>query len=268
MTVVGNGPWSEPSNVGDPGSDVTRNRPRWTPRRVTRRSNGRLTATWSLPGDYSDGGSALTGYRLTAINPDAIPTTVAIGSPPTFSGAITGLDDNTKYTVQVTALNTYGEGSAVARTARRALTRPGAPSTPTAGATGTAGQRRCSTFTPPAGGDVADLTNVRAHVGSTFTTPVDSPHRLPGPGQLLDHGHGRQRSSSSTTITVQAENATGWGPESGNLVIAADTTPPTVAITFPVNVGVRPAAWNAGCGNAVARSAAPPRTRSRARSRT
>ena len=245
VTAVGNGPWSENSNSVTPGP-TTPEPPSLDSAAGDPATNGRITGSWSLASDYSDGGSALTGFKLTALSPDATPTTVTYGDSNARNGAVTGLTDNTKYKVEVTATNSYGEGSP-SPVPITVLTRPGAPGTPTAGPTGVAGSVTLS-FTLPTGGDVADLTNVRAKIGSTFSDPVDVPTACPDHQNCTITVTG-VNVSSATTITVEAQNATGWGPDSGALVVPADTSPPTVAISFPSNPQYGTASWNAGCSN-------------------
>ncbi len=245
VTAVGNGPWSENSNSVTPGP-TTPEPPSLDSAAGDPATNGRITGSWSLASDYSDGGSALTGFKLTALSPDATPTTVTYGDSNARNGAVTGLTDNTKYKVEVTATNSYGEGSP-SPVPITVLTRPGAPGTPTAGPTGVAGSVTLS-FTLPTGGDVADLTNVRAKIGSTFSDPVAVPTACPDHQNCTITVTG-VNVSSATTITVEAQNATGWGPDSGALVVPADTSPPTVAISFPSNPQYGTASWNAGCSN-------------------
>ncbi len=245
VTVIGNGPWSDPSPSVVPSPT--------TPEPVSLDSavgdpsvSTQVNAAWSLPPDFSDGGSALTGFRVTAINPDSTPTTASVTDPATRTGSVPGLQPNTRYTVQVTATNSYGEGSP-SPAITNVLTLPGPPGVPTAGGTMTAGTVTL-TFTPPSEGSFADLTNFRAKVGSTLTTPVDAATAC-ATSASCTLTVGGVNVSSSTTVSVQAQNATGWGALSDPLTIPADTTAPTVGFTFPVSAQYGTAAWNAGCNN-------------------
>ncbi len=172
-------------------------------------------------------------------------------NPATFSGAVTGLDNNTRYTVQVSALNSYGEGSPSPSIAGRAHPAREAGRRRPRPAAGTAGTV-VLTFTPPSGG------------------AVRGPHELPGegrdrppqhPGRCRDRvpdrdivhadGERRQRELAARRVTVQAQNATGWGPLSDSLTIPADTTPPTVGGHVPVQPAVRrDRRGTPGCGDA------------------
>ncbi len=246
MTIIGNGPWSDYSPFATPGP-TTPEPPLLDTATGDPATNGRINATWSLPPDFGDGGSPLTGYRLTANDPSSTPTVVTYNNPATFSGAVTGLEDNTRYSVLVSALNSYGEGSPSASIAG-VLTLPGKPGTPTAASSGTAGTV-VLTFTPPSAGQFADFTNFRAKVGSTNSSPVDAATASATTTSCKLTVSGVSV-SSSTTVSVQAQNATGWGPLSDSLTIPPDTTPPTLAVTFPTNPAYGTAAWNAGCGGA------------------
>jgi len=245
-TVIGNGPWSVPSPSVTPGP-TTPEPPTLDSATGDDSTSGRINAAWSLPPDYSDGGAPLTGFRLTANDPDSSPTVVTFANPATLSGAVTGLEDNTRYTVVVTALNSYGEGSPSAAITG-VLTRPGAPGTPTAAGTGTAGTVTL-TFTPPTVGAFADFTNFRAQVGGSFTTPVDAATACPTSTSCTLTVSG-VNVASSTTINVQAQNATGWGPLSDSLTIPADTTPPNLTVSFPTKPAYNAASWDAGCNGA------------------
>ena len=85
--------------------------------------DGQATVSWTAPA--SDGGSAITSYKVTS-SPGNITATTA-GSPAT----VTGLTDGTPYTFTVTATNGVGTGPASSAstpvTPLAAATAPGAP---------------------------------------------------------------------------------------------------------------------------------------------
>jgi invasion protein IalB len=92
--------------------------------------NGSVAVTWSAPG--SDGGTAITGYTVTASPGGATCAAVA----PTTGCTVLGLTNGTPYTFTVTATNAVGTGSASASSASvTPATVPGAPT----GVSGTSG---------------------------------------------------------------------------------------------------------------------------------
>ncbi|MGZ7018438.1 MAG: Ig-like domain-containing protein [Acidimicrobiia bacterium] len=246
VTIIGNGPWSAPSPAVTPGP-TTPEPPTLDSAAGDAATNGVINGSWSLSADYSDGGSPITGFRLTATDPSSTPTVVTFNNPAARTGAVSGLVDNTRYTVQVTALNSYGEGSSSQSIS--GLTLPGKPGTPTAAGSGTAGTV-ILTFTPPTSGVFADFTNFRAKVGAAFSAPVAAATACPTSASCSLTVTG-VNVNSATVVNVQAQNATGWGTLSDPLTIPADTTPPTVAITTPANAGqYGSGTWNAACSNA------------------
>ena len=206
VTIIGNGPWSDPSPSVVP-SPTTPEPPTLDTAVGDPSVNTQINAAWSLPPDFSDGGSALTGFRITAINPDSTPTTAVVTNPAARTGSVPGLPPNTRYTVQLTATNSYGEGPpSQAITASSPC--PGRRH-PTAGSTMTAGHRGASLCS-------AD--------GKSCRRPHLSGPRSARPTPLSRRRHCAQRRasctltvsgvnvSSSTAVSVQAQSATGWGP--------------------------------------------------------
>jgi SpoIID/LytB domain protein len=70
--------------------------------------DGQATVKWTTPS--SDGGSGISGYRITA-SPSITPVTTSAGSR---SAVITGLTNGTSYTFSVAAINASGTGAAKA----------------------------------------------------------------------------------------------------------------------------------------------------------
>ena len=226
VNVHGNGPWSVPSTAITPGP-TTPEPPALDTAVGDPATAGRITASWSLPSDYSDGGAALTGFRLTAVNPDSVPTTVTVNPGSARTGGVVGLEDNTKYTVQVSALNTYGESSP-SNSITGVVTIPGAPGTPSARYGGAAGTLTL-TFAPPTAGDFSYFTNFRAKVASRANAEgsVDAATACPSGAAGTCTLQVTGLSSGQTySIAVQAQNAAGWGPLSA--AATAELTPPTV----------------------------------------
>lgn len=245
--LAGYGPWSTWSGAVTPGPT--------TPDPITLDSAagsptvaGTATAAWSIPSSYNNGGAPITGYRLYALSAGNSPKTADINAAATHTGTVGGLAANTHYQVQVTARNSFGEGSPSAEE-RDALTLPAKPATPTlAGSGGSAGVVKVS-FTLPTDGNVADLTQVRAKVNSSAAqTPVDVATACPGttPTTCTLTVTGVSV-NASTTVKVAVTNATGWGPDSDALTIAADTTNPTATITFPNSTYEGAGSFGDGC---------------------
>ncbi len=90
---------------------------------VAVRGNGIITATWSAPMD--DGGSVVTGYRVTAQAAGRSEVACTASVP---RCVLAGLTNGTAYRVQVTALNAMGAGTASNLTA--GLVPAGPPSAP------------------------------------------------------------------------------------------------------------------------------------------
>ncbi|MGZ7018435.1 MAG: Ig-like domain-containing protein, partial [Acidimicrobiia bacterium] len=232
INAVGNGPYSDPSPPVTPGPTVP-DPPTTGTATADPAVNGRASLTWSLPSGYNDGGSPLNSFRVYAQNTPSPPITADVLNPAATGGTVDGLLDNTKYQLQVTASNASGE-SALSTLSNTILTLPGKPAISTAQSTSTPGQIKV-TFAVPPGGNFSDLTNFRLHVldTNTFTTPVAAATACPGANPttctLTVNG---LTLGQNYSITVQAQNATGWGPES-DPAINIDITPPQVTITSP-----------------------------------
>jgi hypothetical protein len=225
--VLGPGSFSEPSSVVTPGPTVP-DPPTVGVATADPTVAGKASLTWSLPPGYNDGGSPNTGYRIYAQNAPTPAVTVDVGAGAT-SGAITGLLNNTPYTMSVSALNERGESSPSAGS-NQILTLPGKPGTPTASSSGTIGTV-VLTFTPPSGGAVGTLTNFRAHIvePNTYTTPTSAATACPSAGTCTLTVSGV---TAGQTVKVQAQNATGWGVES-DASTGIDVTAPVVTLTAP-----------------------------------
>jgi putative cell wall-binding protein len=83
--------------------------------------NARATVTWSAPA--SNGGAAITGYRVTA-NPGG---KVVQADAASRSAVVTGLTNGTKYTFTVAAVNAAGTGATASTGPVTPRTVPGAP---------------------------------------------------------------------------------------------------------------------------------------------
>jgi hypothetical protein len=93
---------------------------------------GSVTASWTAP---SSGGSAITGYEVTATG-GAAPIVKTITNSATLSQVFPGLSKTTSYTFTVKAINALGKSVASAGTSTLPVTVPGKPATILLGSTG------------------------------------------------------------------------------------------------------------------------------------
>jgi hypothetical protein len=245
VNVLGPGPYSAPTGAVTPGPS-TPDAPVIGTATPDPAVNGKAAVTWTIPAGYNNGGSAIVGYKVYAQHAPDAPIVVDVSDPAALSSTVTGLADNTTYGLRVSARNAYGESSPSA-SSNVVLTLPGPPGTPTAVFTGVPNSVDV-TFALPASGDFTSFTNFRAHIieTSTYTTPVVAATACPGTAPttctLTVTGIG---SAQSYSIKVQAQNATGWGPESG-AVLNVDLTAPVVTITTPSTTFVNSATPTVG----------------------
>jgi titin len=175
--------------------------------------NASVALSWTAPG--SNGGSAITSYRITPFIGATAQTPVTTGNANT-SFTVTGLTNGTAYTFKVAATNAIGTGpdSTASAAFTPSATAPGAPTN----VTGTAGNASVAlSWTAPSSTGGSSITSYRItpSIGGTAQAPIttgnaNTSFTVTG----LTNG-------TAYTFTVAATNAIGTGPNSS----------PTSAIT-------------------------------------
>jgi trimeric autotransporter adhesin len=202
--VNGTGPASSASNSVTPSSTVP------SAPTIGTATTGNAQATVAFTTPVSNGGSAITSYKVTS-SPGSI-TAVGSASPIT----VTGLTNGTAYTFTVTASNAIGSGpaSSASNSVTPSSTVPGAPIIGTA----TAGNAQAVvTFTAPSntGGSVITGYAVISNPGAITGTGSASPITVTG----LTNG-------TTYTFTVTATNVNGTSSASSS---SNSVTPLTVS---------------------------------------
>ena len=202
--------------------------------------NAQATVSWVAPA--SNGGSAITGYRVTPYIGSTAGTTTLVSAPAT-STTITGLINGTTYTFQVAATNAYGTGSATASAAVTPMTVPGAPT----GATATAGNALATvSWVAPAsnGGSAITGYTVTPYIGSTAgtATVVSAPATSTTITGLTN--------GTAYTFQVTATNAAGTGPATASAAVTPLTVPgaPT-GVTATAGNALATVSWVAPVSN-------------------
>jgi titin len=202
-----------------------------------------VALSWSAPS--SDGGSAITGYRITPYVGSTPQTPVSTQSTAT-TATVSGLTNGTAYTFTVAAMNVAGTGAESGATPSLVpRARATAPDAPTSVA-GSAGDRSVAlSWTAPASDGGSPVTGYRVtpYLGSTAQTPVDT-------GSAATEFTVTGLTNGSTyTFTVAAVNAVGTGNPSAP---SGQLTPDASATAYPVFSdgfeGGSLAAWNGTSG--------------------
>ena len=198
--------------------------------------NGQATVSWTVPS--SNGGSAITGYTVTA-SPGGL-TAPASGS--VTSATVAGLTNGTSYTFTVTAANVAGKGAASAPS--NAVTPSGPPGAPT-GVTATAGNGQATvSWTAPSstgGGPVISYTLAASPGTATAVAP----------GTATSATVTGLTNGTSYTFTVTAVTAGGPGPVSAASNAVMPAAPPGAPTGVTATAGNEQAtvSWTAPSSN-------------------
>jgi hypothetical protein len=196
--------------------------------------NASATVNWTAPA--SNGGSAITAYRIAVHAGDAVTPLRTVDAPPTATSfQVTGLTNGQPYTFTVAAVNAVGAGTASARSVS-VTPAAGTPSAPTI--TGvTAGNASATlTWAAPAtdgGANIANYT-VSAYVGTgaqplpTTVTTFGGEFTAVFPG--LTNG-------TAYTFTVTASNSAGAGAPSARSTAVTPATVPDAPTVGAVTAG-------------------------------
>ena len=112
INAVGVGPASQPSAVVTPAAAVTPGAVPGAPTGVSGvPGDAQVQLSWAAPG--SDGGAAITGYRIEVSSGGSWTVAVADTGATATSRTMTGLSNGTGYQFRVAAINTVGVGPAV-----------------------------------------------------------------------------------------------------------------------------------------------------------
>src|SRR4051794_27377557 len=222
LNAAGSGPESTQSNEVTPVPSP----PPGPPLGVTATAGDRsVPLTWTAPS--SDGGSPITGYRVTPYINGSPQTPIATGSTAT-SFTVTGLTNGTTYTFTVAATNSTGYG---AESQQSNAVTP-APPTVAGRPTGVAGAPRDSavalTWTAPTSDGGTAITSYRIvpYIGNNAQTPVTTPSAATGFTVTgLTNG-------TTYTFTVAANNAVGTGPASDPSAPVTPAVPPANPIVL------------------------------------
>jgi PKD repeat protein len=167
--------------------------------------NGQVTLTWTAPA--SNGGSAITGYRVTPFIGGLAQTAIPTGSAAT-SYTVMGLANGTTYTFTVAATN--GVGTGLDSSASTPVTPVAAPGPPT-GVAGVAGNAQVAlTWTAPTsiGGSPITGYRVTPFIGATAQTVI------PTGSTATNYTVTGLVNRTTYTFKVAAVNAAGPGPNS------------------------------------------------------
>ena len=167
-----------------------------------------VTMTWAPPA--SDGGSAITGYRVARDGTDTHGTGAWSTTVPATTGTFTfsSLKPGTAYHLTVQAVNATGTGPAATTTATTATTAPTAPTGLTHTQTSSSATM---TWAPPASDGGSAITGYRVARDGTDTHGTGA-WSTTVPATTGTFTFSSLKPGTAYHLTVQAVNATGTGP--------------------------------------------------------
>ncbi|HEX5754585.1 MAG TPA: FG-GAP-like repeat-containing protein [Archangium sp.] len=184
---------------------------------------GAVTLSWSPP--EKDGGSALTGYQVSAEPPEAILTVTADGT----TARVTGLRAGATYRFSVAAVNAVGRGLASRSESVTLPDVPGAPPRPSV--VRGDGQVRVS-WTEPGSDGGSPLTGY-------LVTAQPQGVRVTADASARSVVVGGLSNGEPSTFTVRALNAVGEGPDSPTSAYVVPATVPSAPVSVEVTPGLR-----------------------------
>ena len=224
--------------------------------------------TTDVPPKVDDGGSAITGYKISWASPATAPIGDTTVSAASRSHTITGLTNGLQYTVTIQAVNARGESEATVGIPAVPAAVPGAPTTvrvsqpsaPEPGADDLRGTRLVVTWSAPAGNGTAAVTGYVVERRTTVTsaidpTPGDWGAAAPvhtGTGAMYNNTIADDDRGTSYDYRVRAENGSGVGPWSTSASGTAAALPSAVVrdnIEIIPSNGSLILTWNAAGGN-------------------
>ena len=195
-----------------------------------------VALSWTAPA--SNGGSAITSYRITPYIGTTAQTAINTGTTAT-TRTVTGLTNGTAYTFKVAATNAVGTGADSAASAAltpQAVTAPGAPTA----VSGTAGNTTVAlSWTAPAsnGGSAITSYRITPYIGTTAQTAINT-----GTTATTRTVTGLTN-GTAYTFKVAATNAVGTGADSAASAAITPVTPPpaktVVSIEFDDNIATQ-----------------------------
>jgi peptidoglycan/xylan/chitin deacetylase (PgdA/CDA1 family) len=192
-----------------------------------------VALSWTAPS--SNGGSAITSYRITPYIGSTAQTAINTGSTGT-SRTITGLTNGTAYTFRVAATNAVGTGADSTASAAVTPRAPTAPGTPT-GLAGTAGNQSVAlNWTAPSsdGGSAITGYRITPYIGSTAQTAINTGST--GTSRTITG----LTNGTAYTFTVAATNAVGTGTATAHTPAITPAAPKTVvSLEFDDNVATQ-----------------------------